>query len=444
MSGKTSGSSTRLDLGLSEILARAEGDVPQSAQEPPVEAPPTEIISLQDGDGGLSSELLSLAEGKRWAVLVSRAEASFSSSDDVEARLWWIRGHLGAFSLPVSLLAAPFETICRHADGEARERYRRLISEIGSLMLVRLNEVGDKRQEFAVRHVLQQLGVLDSTEELRRKTPERVPNFQVTKERSSAEGPAVWPLAPMVAERRKRVPIGYIVGGLSSIAAIFYFLVGMGHESPASVASEDFISSRPALSLEVPVVRARGVVSNLGALFYSLSDTPKVGSVASVAPVSTSPAVVKGTTSPQAASAQMAPSEKPVPPPKQKEVVRTDGPVESPDFRKETRKQSAPYEARLPDPLFGRPPEPDMSSSYPDGSAVVPGRVSSVIASTDVFSSPSDRARVLGRLLVGDEVNVEGQVGRWLRIRSRKGRVGFVYSHDVGERDDFRADRAGK
>jgi hypothetical protein len=85
-----------------------------------------------------------------------------------------------------------------------------------------------------------------------------------------------------------------------------------------------------------------------------------------------------------------------------------------------------------------------MSSSYPDGSAVVPGRVSSVIASTDVFSSPSDRARVLGRLLVGDEVNVEGQVGRWLRIRSRKGRVGFVYSHDVGERDDFRADRAGK
>ena len=125
-------------------------------------------------------------------------------------------------------------------------------------------------------------------------------------------------------------------------------------------------------------------------------------------------------------------------------MVRTDGPIESPDFAKEARRSSAPQQARLPDPLFGRPPAPDISSGSPNGSSNSSESVRSVITSTDVFSSPSYHARVLGRLLVGDEVNVEGQVGRWLRIRSRKGRIGFIYSQDVGDREDFRAEGSNR
>jgi hypothetical protein len=440
MADKSKGPAQKLDLGLSAILSRAEGADPSSHCEPAASKAPTEILSLSESEGDFDSELLSLAQSKRWGVLVSRAEASFSSREDVGARLWWIRGHLGAFSLPVSLLAAPFETVCRHADDPARERHRKLIQEIGELMLNRLREVGDKRQEYAVRLALHQVGMLKSTEEALQKTPPRVPDFQSAQTAPREEKPAVQGSVPTSGRRMGKVwalAVGMVLAGVALCLLVFDLT-----ESPAAPASEDFIVHRPALDQVFPVVRAREAVSNLGALYYSLSETPKADAptvVASAAPGAGAAAVApqqRGTDVP------VAPVEKPAA--RQKDVVRTDGPIESPDFAKEARRSSAPQQARLPDPLFGRPPAPDISSGSTNGSANLSESVRSVITSTDVFSSPSYHARVLGRLLVGDEVNVEGQVGRWLRIRSRKGRIGFIYSQDVGVREDFRAEGSSR
>jgi len=436
MADNSKGSAPKLDLGLSAILSRAEG-----AEKPPVvEKQPTEILSLGDSEGDFDAQLIALAQEKRWGVLVSRAEASFSSREDVSARLWWIRGHLGAFSLPVSLLAAPFETVCRHANDELRMKHRALIQEIGELMLNRLREVGDKRQEYAVRLALHQAGILKATEDALQKSHARVPEFRAAQAESPVEQVVPQESALKPYSRRR---VAWIVAGAIGVVAVIVCLFAIDlSNSPATPASEDFIVNRPALDQVVPVVRGREVVSNLGALFYSLSETPKAGvptAVGSGVPGPSASAVMAEQRKPEV---QAAPVEKPAP--KQKEVVRTDGPFESPDFAKESRRSGSAQQARLPDPLFGRPPAPESSSSYPDGGSHVSGAVKSIVASTDVFSSPSSRARVLGRLLVGDEVNVEGQVGSWLRIRSRKGRVGFVYSQDVGEREDFRADQANR
>jgi hypothetical protein len=38
---------------------------------------------------------------------------------------------------------------------------------------------------------------------------------------------------------------------------------------------------------------------------------------------------------------------------------------------------------------------------------------------------------VIGQLEPGDRVLVEGRVGRWLRLRSKKGRGGYVLATDV-------------
>jgi len=86
---------------------------------------------------------------------------------------------------------------------------------------------------------------------------------------------------------------------------------------------------------------------------------------------------------------------------------------------------------------------PDLSSSlpassYPDGSLNIGGEVKSAIAAIDVYQSPDYSARVIARLAAGDKVSVEGRVGDWLRIRSRRGRAGFVIAQDVGEPEDFR------
>jgi hypothetical protein len=440
MADKSKSPAQRLDLGLSEILSRS-GDAPSTLPpELPPERAATSVVSLSDADGRLNSEFLSLAEGRKWGVLVSRAEATFSTGDDIEARLWWIRGHLGAFSLPVSLLAAPFETVCRHADDTAKERFRSLFVEIGNVMLSRLREVGDKRQEYAVRLALHQIGLLESSEEYTRSLPPKVPSLTESAVVESRE-PSAWPLPPVSVTHKRSKAKWYGVGGLLVCVATVWLLLTNFSGSPASVASEGFISSRPPLDLQLPGVRAREVVSNLGALFYSLSDTPKAEPAAVVPADLPAPAPEKKLeNAKRKIDSQPAAVEKPAPPAKRKEVVRTDGPLESPEFRREMHRQTAPHEARLPDPLFGRPPAPEMRSPFPDGVGGSVGSVKSVIASTDVFASPSYRARVLGRLLVGDEVSVEGQVGRWLRIRSKKGRVGFIYSQDVGEREDFRAE----
>jgi hypothetical protein len=53
--------------------------------------------------------------------------------------------------------------------------------------------------------------------------------------------------------------------------------------------------------------------------------------------------------------------------------------------------------------------------------------------STSVVSAPSFGGRVIGQLGAGDRVLVEGFLGRWLRLRSRRGRGGYVLSADVEE-----------
>jgi uncharacterized protein YgiM (DUF1202 family) len=84
--------------------------------------------------------------------------------------------------------------------------------------------------------------------------------------------------------------------------------------------------------------------------------------------------------------------------------------------------------------------------------AVLPGssargfedqRTYKVLTRTSVLSAPSYGGRVVGQLDRGDRVLVEGKLGRWLRLRSKKGRGGYVLAADVEEVPelDFASDR---
>jgi hypothetical protein len=62
-----------------------------------------------------------------------------------------------------------------------------------------------------------------------------------------------------------------------------------------------------------------------------------------------------------------------------------------------------------------------------------PGGVYRVLVNTSVLANPSYSAEVVGRLEPGDRVFVEGKLGRWVRLRSKRGRGGFVLAEDVAE-----------
>ena len=62
-----------------------------------------------------------------------------------------------------------------------------------------------------------------------------------------------------------------------------------------------------------------------------------------------------------------------------------------------------------------------------------------VVSSSRVFKRATTSSAVLGQLLSGDKIVVEGVYGKWARIRSRTGRIGFVPIEALGEGLDFRA-----
>jgi hypothetical protein len=441
MADKSKGREGAVNLGLSEILARENArlsDVPDTRREE------TSVFALTDGDLAFDREFVSLAEARKWGVLVSRAEQSVANADDLEARLWWIRGHLGALSLPVSLLAAPFETVCRQLrSDDASEEYRHLVTEIGEIMLTRLNDVGDARQAQRVRDTLVALGLGSHLSapangvERRASVPPLSPVF--AEPRHAEPAPAVEELLPPSLPRRwwSRGLVSALLASAGVVLVVV--LIGLLRDGEVSAVSDDFVVQVSDRSQELPLVKTREVSGSLGALYYSLSGD-KVAPTSSQASTQPQPAPMVPAVPKSAAASSEASRSKAQP--KHKEMVKTDGPLES---SQTTRPPviSRPNEPQLPPPdlaLRGDGTgvkEGESRSSFPDGIAASTEGVKVVLVRTHVLVTGSHHARVLSILEPGDRVQVEGTFGRWLRIRSRKGKVGYVFAADVGDVEDF-------
>jgi hypothetical protein len=245
-----------------------------------------------------------------------------------------------------------------------------------------------------------------------------------------------------------------VVLGVALLVVLVALVTGkmmIGHEGALAVqvASEGLVSGDSAeRSLAPPSVEPRSNLSNLEAVFYSLSGSE----------VTPGGQPTKGGASIEkerrpAAQAQTSGSEERQGAPKQqetprsggsatsREVVNTEGPIEGAEFRKglEARNPRAP---RLPEALPDSKPAQPQGGGYPEVGGVVLGEVKSVIVATSVLDKPSYQARILSRLHEGDKVSVEARVGRWVRIRSRRGKTGYVFAQDVGEPEDFIASEA--
>ncbi len=455
MSKKNNNGAPSLDLGLGAILADAEASAqPAPGSETPA---PTEIITLDDAAGELRNEFTTLAEAKQWGVLVSKAETAISSEDDFEARLWWIRGHLGALSLPVSLLAAPFETLCRQLQTrpDVKDTLSELLSEIGRIMLERLAGVGDRRQEHGVRHALTQLGLLSAGPRQSsgsQAIPPKVPQFELGTPAAEVDRSRVPP--GLVSRKERNASRRLMMGSLALLllvgVAVYYFNSRHMREADVVVASESFVPSESATAQMSPIVSARAATGSLGALYYSIAEaTPDAVVASSARPpapgggAGTLREPTAGIESKAEAGRERPPaSDKPIASQdsgaaRAKEQVNTNGPIEGPDFQRGIERRSS-QEPRLPGaagPEISVKPVP--GTMLPEVGGALMGEVKSVLVPTNVLASPSYHARVIARLREGDKVSVEARVGQWVRIRSRRGKTGFIFAQDVGEPEDF-------
>ena len=101
----------------------------------------------------------------------------------------------------------------------------------------------------------------------------------------------------------------------------------------------------------------------------------------------------------------------------------------SPSQAGRTTEPRLPESKRSPNGPFGDKPQGDLVMGIPEPSKG--GQRYQVITRTLVLAEPFYSAPIVGRLLSGDIVEVESKVGDWLKIRSAKGRPGFVLAQDV-------------
>ena len=422
----------RIDLGLGAILAAAE----KPAAEVSVDLP------LSDVDGwtlgahspqALRSPYEQLADKREWTEIVRRAEAALATDPSVEARVWWIRGHLGAFSMPVTLLSAPMESLCRGLDiSSLSPEVKGVLRETVLLTVGRLEEMGQRDQCESLRAAMTPLDIKperDANGRERKVTSSfRIADFSLPAQDVSV---SVLPAAEPSPARRPRWGLTSLAGVAMALAVV---VVGLWDPlnlfiAQLDTAPEAFVIDASGVEQSVEQLERKNPVGRLGALFYAIEEN----SGNSVPPGSVNPA---GTLVPLRPSA---PVDTEVPLSGRivsqddgpKERVNTKGPVEGREFRERIERRSV-AESDQRGAIQGGPPRAVLPVP-PRDEAFEAGRVYRVVVSTSVVSAPSFGGRVIGQLGAGDRVLVEGFLGRWLRLRSRRGRGGYVLSADVEE-----------
>lgn len=276
---------------------------------------------------------------------------------------------------------------------------------------------------------------------------------------------------------RKLFALGGACAAFIALGFVIFYRVELENLTslPVSVASEEFYSTPKQVELLNPELKRRDVVGSLTALFYSIDKTPTAGGDA-VQSASTSQPVdgallQKGAPQPgpnpppppmlsvpvgqDPAAASSVPSEPSQQPttlqpsaPTGVERVKTDGPIEPQSVRE--RIQGRRELPRLPtidraprepekdsrggvkdkNSPFGKKPREDIVMGIPEPD-VNDGIRYQVMTRTTVLSEPHYSATTVGRLLPGDIIIVERRIGEWLKLRSIKGRPGYVLAQDV-------------
>jgi len=390
------------------------------------------LSSASTPDTSLSEYEL-LAQRREWARIVRVAEEHLAEEKPIEAQLWWIRGHLGGFSMPVTLLAGPMEALCRGAViHELPESLRRVLVETSSLTLGRLEEVGQRDQcesleaAMSLAGIKAQRGVDGRT---RKGTSSfRASDFAIeTIEPSSP--------APQVVEAPPSTRRGYAIGG----AIVIGLLAGMWFFDPFKIFTdsldtvrESFVIDTSAVEQSLAEVERKDPAGRLGAVFYAMEDlTKEVGgeSGGKAPPMPLGDVGDAGGGDSARAVSQREPRGNDV----AKAEVNTRSPLEGAEFRAGVERRPDPVDELEPtSQLRGGPPQAVLPVP-PRDQAFEAGRVYRVLTHTNVVSAPSFGGRVIGELAQGDKVLVEGKLGRWLRLRSRQGRGGYVLASDVEE-----------
>ncbi len=433
----------QLDLGLSVLLT-------DHGREPSVTTSPiSQDVKEQVLTAGPNSLYRELADQRKWGELVASLEPALSNGATPEAQLWWVRAHLGALSMPASLLIAPFEALLRDLKGsELSLELGSILKETGLLMLQRIQQVGDSAQIAALRRALIENGLLEATSKHNHRSSWQVLpeqngdraavsdlSNQVAPQVSSQSSPLAIKRAPRI-NKRKAISVGVVallLLLLLLLAPHFLYLT-----ASTEAAYESFVHEPGIAEQVIPAPEGQNHLGSLSALYYSIKEQEEQAEKISASLVEAEPTsspIQLPTTSRSdpyvqegAQSIQVA---------KRKEQINTRGPIEGEQYR-----SARSVERERPQNIGEPPLRGSDSSRRTPFERDSNGKLYRATARVNVLSAPSYRGRVLGRLEPGDRLLVEGRLGSWIRLRSRQGREGYVLAQSVEEIQEVIRERA--
>lgn len=433
----------QLDLGLSVLLT-------DHGREPSVTTSPiSQDVKEQVPTAWPNSPYKELADQRKWGELVASLEPALSNGATPEAQLWWVRAHLGALSMPASLLIAPFEALLRELKGsELSLELGSILKETGLIMLQRIQQVGDSAQIAALRRALIENGLLEATSKHNHRSSWQVLpeqngdksavsdlSNQVAPQVSSQSSPLAIKRAPRI-NKRTAISVGVVAVLLLILLLLaphFLYLT-----ASTEAAYESFVHEPGIAEQVIPAPEGRNHLGSLSALYYSIKEQEEQAEKISASLVAAEP--TSSPIQPQATS-RSDPSVKEgaqsIQVAKRKEQINTRGPIEGEQYR-----SARSMERKRPQNIEEPPLRDRDSSRHTPFERDSNGKLYRATARVNVLSAPSYRGRVLGRLEPGDRLLVEGRLGSWMRLRSRQGREGYVLAQSVEEIQEGIPERA--
>lgn len=430
MAGRREKKGERIDLGLEALLSHSSTtNDHQDSGVSPAAPEHKDVWTLGASSSTEKSEYETLANNQKWSEIVRRAESVLALGDEIEAKVWWVRGHLGAFSMPVSFLAAPLNLVLRSVkQGDMDQSLALIIRETGLLALSRLREVNDSAQFEEMKSALERLGIYEpkNPRERRRTGTSSFRPADILNHEKALEGVSGGDNSKEGLSLRALLLLSVSVVLVLGAGVTAYFGRGL-FTSPLKTAREGFVSGPIPLEQVVNIPGPKDPGGRLGALFYSIDgqkeETPPAPTQVSVAvepPTQDVPVVAD-----KGGGREPALQNK-------KERINTSEPQEGPEFRDRRDRKK---ERDLKSDRAGREAPRAALPSEREG-VFTNEHTYAVLSRTPVLSAPSFGGKEIGYLERGDRVLVEGKLGRWLRLRSRKGRGGYVLSEDVEEIPD--------
>ena len=488
-SKSSSENSVRLDLGLSSFIDGAKqqldqetkpiatlAEVLKQSEQTQSEAPAelssliskAEIASSHNQEKKSENNYKQLADQSSWNELSKLCESALTANEkDFEARLWWIKAQRSQNAIPASILATSIDSASQEfiKDSNAlasREDLRKLASEL----LVDISS--SLKSEFDLeiaQSLLERAKTLGFAEKKDSPVKEQA-EFSENPWPGFVIQPRKEPASTSEGYSRKRAIYSRLILLLFLCASgIFIYLKWFsssnleGQYLAFAFPAEDSLSP----SLLSPAAEPVSGLSHLDAVYYDMNSS-SAGNATQVSALSAG-ALTQSTTlqnTPVQSSQQQASIIQPPVPQLpiavdqqpvrqlptsrdvarsqsqgsqgQKETVNTTYPVERREYpaddKFETRQQP---ENEIPEidfpPFRSNTKRNDPRDSRDSGGPREPLYI--VIARTKIMEEPSYWAHSLGDLYEGDKIEVHDRLGKWLRIRTRKGREGYILSQDA-------------